>query len=164
MTDIKRLMNKYYSTDGKNMTGTPKRNKYEQTSKEYNKRQRTEYNLKLRQSILSEILNEIPFHITEIQTQQIRYWITMFNEDFKNFHRQSSNETILLAFIFIQQKQVNKRINVEQYSISKKYNLTTPIFETTQNELIFQLMRTTPLQYNQKKVLDNSILQKGKRE
>ena len=88
----------------------------------------------------------------------------MFNEDFKNFHRQSSNETILLAFIFIQQKQVNKRINVEQYSISKKYNLTTPIFETIQNELIFQLMRTTPLQYNQKKVLDNSILQKGKRE
>lgn len=164
MTDIKRLMNKYYSNDGKNMTGTPKRNKYEQTSKEYNKRQRTEYNLKLRQSILNGLLNEIPFHVTETQTQQIRYWITMFNKDFKNFHRQSSNETILLAFIFIQQKQVNKRINVEQYSISKKYNLTTPIFETIQNELIFQLMRTTPLQYNQKKVLDNSILQKGKRE
>ena len=160
MSDITRIINKYYTKDGKNMTATPKRNPYEQTGKDYDKQRKQEYNLQLRQAILSQLIRESPFHLTPSQENQIRYWINQFNKDFKNFHRQASNETIILAFIFIHRKHDKKRIEVEEYSISKKYHLTDKKFKVIQNNLIFKLMQTTPLQYNQKICLDNDILNK----
>ena len=157
MSDITRIINKYYTKDGKNMTATPKRNPYEQTGKDYDKQRKQEYNLQLRQAILSQLIRESPFHLTPSQENQIRYWIQQFNKNFKDFHRQASNETIILAFIMIQRKNVIPNTKVYKFKICEKYNLTTPIFELIQNRLIFKLMQTTPLQYNQKIILDNSI-------
>ena len=159
MTEIKKLINKYYNPDGKNLTATTRTHKAEHTSNHYKKQQRQQTNHRKRQAILTTLLQETPFYLHPDRVKQIRYWITTFNKDFKNFHRQASDETIILALIFIQRKQANKRTRLEEYSITTKYNLTTPIFTNIQNQLIFELMKTTPLQYNQKITLYNHIEQ-----
>ena len=58
----------------------------------------------------------------------------------------------------IQQKHTNPRLNVEKYTISQKYNLNNTVFETIQNKLIFKLMRTLPLTYNQARHVNHEIL------
>lgn len=160
MTNINKLINKYYNPDGKNPTGTIKKHKKECYSNEYNQQQRLEANRKNRHLILDQLLNEIPFRLQDPQITQIRYWIDTFNPYFKDFHRQASNETIILAFIMIQRKQVNSRLKIERFSISRKYKLTTAKFISIQNQLIFELMRTTPLTYTLSEKYDHEILQK----
>jgi len=158
---IQRLLNKYYKPEGACLTADFKINPSEKHTKEYNKKMKREQYRKNRHLILQELLNEIPFRLNQNQVTQIKYWIDRFNDNFKDFHRRSSNETIILAFIMIQRKQANPRLEVERLSICKKYNLTYPVFINIQNKLIFQLMRTTELTYNQSKHLNHSILEKG---
>lgn len=160
MNDIKQLIDKYYKSDGMNLTATDKPRPAERTSNEYRKQNRLEENRKHRHLILDQLLNEIPFYLNEVQVQQIRYWIDTFNTDFKNFNRNSSNETIILAFMMIQRKKVNPRLNVERFTISRKYDLNNTKFITIQNRLIFQLMRTTQLVYNQSRYYNHNILEK----
>lgn len=150
MTDIKRLLKQYE---------TP--TKAEKTSNKYNNRNRLESQRKHRHLILDELLLEIPFYLTPIQIEQIRAWIDKFNKHWKDFHRQSSNETIILAFIMIQRKNFDKRLDVEKYSISNKYDLTNKKFQVIQNNLIFNLMKYTPLTYTLSKKYDNAILNKN---
>lgn len=160
MTNYTELIKKYYRNDGENMTATPKITSAERSSNEYHRKVRQAALKKHRHLILDELINEIPFRLTEPQILQIRYWIDNFNDNFKNFHRKSSNETIILAFIMIQRKKVNPKIQVERFTISRKYNLTHPVFETIQNRLIFELMRTTQLVYNQSRYYNHEILKK----
>ncbi len=153
MTHIEQLLTKY-----------EKSTSAERYTTEYKRKLKQETARKNRHLILDELLTEIPFHITTDQETQIRYWIDRFNNNFKDFHRQASNETIILAFIIIQLKQENKRLNIEKLSISRKYNLTQRIFNNIQNELIFQLMKTTELRYTQSKYYNHEILKKGEYE
>ena len=149
MSNIESLLNKYYKKEGANLTAHQKINKAEKHTREYNKKLKREQYRRNRHLILKQLLNEIPFTLKPYQIKQIQYWIDRFNDDFKSFHRNSSNETILLAFIMIQHMNTNKGTNINKYSISKKYKLTLPKFETIQNQLIFQLMKTTELRYSQ---------------
>ena len=164
MTDINKLIKTYYRPDGKNQTGNIKLNKAEIVSNEYDLKLKSDNRRKHRHLLLDQILNEIPFRLQQPQILQIRYWIDTFNPYWKQFHRQASDETILLAFIMIQRKQTNKRLKIDKFTISRKYNLTTPIFVTIQNQLIFQLMRTTPLIYNQSKYYNHEIIEKGQQK
>ena len=161
MTDINKLISTYYTSDGENPTGTPKKTKRERYTNEYNQQQRLEANRRNRHLLLDQLLNETPFRLRKDQINEIRYWIDTFNNYWKHFHRQASNETILLAFIMIQRKQQNKRIKIERYTICQKYNLTPAIFINIQNQLIFELMRTTPLTYNQSEYYNHEILEKN---
>ena len=160
MKTINKLIQTYYRPDGENRTGTPRKDKRECYTNEYNQQQRMESNKKNRHLLLDTLLNELPFTLTYSQITEIRYWIDTFNNYWKHFHRQASDETILLAFIMIQRKQSNRKLRVEQYSISRKYNLTTPIFTNIQNQLIFELMRTTPLTYTLSQKYNHEILEK----
>ena len=164
MTDINKLISKYYRPDGKNKTGNIKLNKAEIISNEYDQQLKTDHRRKHRHLLLDQLLNEIPFRLTNPQIQQIRYWIDTFHPYWKQFHRQASDETILLAFIMIQRKQQNKRLKVNRFTISRKYNLTNAIFITIQNQLIFQLMRTTPMVYTQSKYYNHQIIEKGQQK
>ena len=149
MSNIEYLLTKYYKKEGANLTAHQKINKAEKHRPEYNKKIKREQYRRNRHLILKQLLNETPFTLKQYQINQIKYWIDRFNDDFKSFHRNSSNETILLAFIMIQQMQSDKGIKINKYSISKKYNLTLSKFETIQNQLIFRLMKTTELRYSQ---------------
>ena len=162
MNEINKLINKYYKRDGKNRTAYTKLDKQEKYSNEYKKERRLASKEKHRYLILQELTGEVPFHITKDQLNQIEYWITSFNDNFKNFHRRSSEETIILAFIMIQYKQANPNMEVDNYSICKKYKLNQRVFELIQNRLIFELMRTVPMTYNQSRHYNHHILMKGK--
>lgn len=164
MTDIKQLLNKYYKPDGKNPTGNIRINNAEIISNDYDKELKSNNRRKHRHLLLDELLNETPFRLKEPQIMQIRYWIDTFNDDFKGFHRRSSNETIILAFIMMQRKNTNPKLNIEKFSISRKYNLNNTVFETIQNRLIFRLMQTTPLIYNQARYVNHEILTEGKKK
>lgn len=157
MTNYKKLINKYYRSDGRNPTGHEHIIKQEKHSNEYHKKIRTNSQRKNRHLILDELVAESPFHITKTQIREIRHWIDIFNDDFKNFHRKSSNETIILAFIFIQQKHTNPKINLEKYSITDKYDLTTKKFTLIQNRLIFKLMGTVQLTYQLETYVNQGI-------
>ena len=89
MTDINKLISKYYRPDGKNKTGNIKLNKAEIISNKYDLKLKTDQRRKHRHLLLDEILNETPFTLTHNQIQTIRYWIDTFNKDFKGFHRQA---------------------------------------------------------------------------
>jgi hypothetical protein len=136
MTNIEKLIKTY-----------EKHVKGERTSKEYQRQQRQERTAKHKHLLLDTILNEAPFTIKKYQKDQIKRWIDLFNPYWKTLHRQSSDETIILALIFIQQKQANKSLNIQEYSITRKYDLTCPKFISIQNNVIFLLMKTTPLTY-----------------
>ena len=149
MTDIKKLLMKY-----------EKPTAAEKTSAEYDNKKKMEKAKKHKHLLLDQLLNEITFKLNKNQIAQIRRWIDLFNPYWKDFHRQASDETILLAFIFIQYKQVNPRLRTYEYSICTKYKLTDRKFELIQNNLIFQLMRHTPLTYTLSEKYDHSILNK----
>lgn len=158
MTDYTRLIKKYYKKSGANMTAEPKRNKAEIVSNDYDNQYHKEVSKRNRHLILDELVREVPFHVTKSQIKKIRFWIDRFNDDFKSFHRQASNETIILAFILIQRKQVNSKLDIDELAISKKYSLNKSIFITIQNRLIFKLMATTELTYTQSKYYNQDIL------
>ena len=164
MVDYNRLINKYYKTDGKNLTGHIKIHKAEKMSNKYHRERRLEATEKHRYLLLQELLKETPFRLTENQIKQIEYWLTTFNDNFKNFHRKSSEETIILGFIMIQYKQANPKISINRYKICKKYKLTHSIFELIQNRLIFELMRTTPMTYTQAKYYNQYLDEKDEDE
>jgi hypothetical protein len=158
MTDISKLMNKYYKRVGQNSTAIENIRPAEKRSPEYNKQlKRTQYN-RHRHLILDELLTEIPHHYTTSEIESIRYLIDRFNDNFKDFHRQSSNETIILAFMMIYWKQKNPKLKVSELPISRKYDLNKDKFELIQNRLIFQLMRTTELTYSQAKYVNHEYL------
>lgn len=164
MVNYKQLIQKYYKKDGENMTADIRVNPAERHTNKYHNHIRQEQRNKHRYLILQQLLNEAPFYLNDDQVIQIEYWLTIFGDNFKEFHRQASEETIILALIFIQRKQTHSDTQIYRYKISDKYDLTTSVFTTIQNQLIFQLMRTTPLTYSQMKHLDNHILQKGQGE
>ncbi len=158
--NIEHLLNEYYKPIGANKTATIKINPSEKHTKEYNRKMKKEQYKRHRHLILDQLLNEIPFKLKQYQIQQIRYWLDRFNDNFKEFHYNSSNETIILAFIMIQWKQQNPKLYVANMPICRKYKLTTPKFELIQNRLIFQLMKTTELTYSQAKHVNHNLLEK----
>ena len=160
MTDIKKLLNTYYKNDGKNLTGSFQIQNAERLSNDYDLKLKSDNRRKHRHLLLDELILEVPFNLHDNQIQQIRYWIDTFNEDFKGFNRRASNETIILAFIMMQRKNTNPKLNVEKFSISKKYNLNNTVFESIQNRLIFRLMQTLPLTYSQARYVNHEILEK----
>lgn len=158
MVNYNKLIDKYYKKEGENATAHFKYKDGERTSNEFRNARRLEEKEKHRYLLFQELLNEIPFHLNKSQVKQIGYWLKKFNKDFKQFHRRSSEKTIILAFIMIQRKNVKPKIQVDKFGICKKYNLTPPVFELIQNRLIFELMRTTELTYNQSKYYDHELL------
>lgn len=158
MTDIENLLNKYYKKIGQNATAIETPTNAEKHTSNYNTRLKREQYNRHRHLILDELLTEIPYHYTKHEITTIRYWIDRFNDNFKDFHRTSSNETIILAFLMIYQKQKNPKIKVSELPISQKYDLTENRFTLIQNRLIFQLMRTTELTYSKAKHVNHEYL------
>ena len=159
MTNINKLIKQYYKPHGKNPTGIDTPTTAEKYTNQYNtKMKRKQYN-RHRHLILDELINEFPHTLRQYQIDQVRYWIDRFNDNFKEFHRQSSNETIILAFLLIHWKSENPKIKISELPISRKYNLTTDKFILIEARLIFQLMRTTELTYNQRKHVNNNLLE-----
>lgn len=148
MTDIDKLLKKY-----------AKPTKAERYTSTYKKKLQIEQRVKNRHLILDALLNEIPFTLTSTQVDIIRYYIDTF-KDFKKFHRQASNETILLAFIFLMRTLDKPKTNVDEYSISKKYGLNNTNFRLIICRLNKELMEHLPITIHEYKKDAHEILEK----
>ena len=142
MTNINRLLNKYETPYGEN-----RRVKNEQTSNDYWNEERQNAKLKDRQLLLDNILNETNHPINIQQKQEIKNWIELFKDDWKNIHRQSKDETILLALIIIQYNENHYYFPKILEKACTKYELNWQRFTTIQNRIIFLIMKNTPLKY-----------------
>ena len=120
MTDYEKLLRKYEKpyTPG------------EQRSSEYRAKIRQESRLKNRMLLVDQLCLEAKYlFITQNQKERVKYLVKVFNNDFKYLHRRVSDETIILAFIIFIKKLETPKLQLKNYSITKKYNLTDTIFE-----------------------------------
>ena len=134
MTDYEKLLNKYE----KYVPG-------EKRSLEYDNKIRLESRLKNRMLIVDELTLEAKYLLlTNSQKETVKYLVKLFNTDFKSLHRQAKDETIILAFMFYLKKLDNPKIQLKDYRISKKYNLTNTIFELILCRITNYFMLTSP--------------------
>ena len=118
----------------------------EKRSQEYDHQVRLEARLKNRMLIVDELALEAKYlRLTNSQKQTVKYLVKVFNNDFKSLHRRASDETIILAFIFYMKKLDTPKIQLKNYRITKKYNLTDTIFELILCRVTNYFMLTSPL-------------------
>ena len=134
--------------------------KAEKYSNEYQNRINQEASRKNRHFILDEMMIEVPFMVKKSHEETVRMWIDDFSTEFKDFHRQASDEAIILAFIFLMRKEDYPYLNVSNYSISQKYGLTPKMFELIVCRLVLKLLKTMPIIYRQSSRKDHDVLQK----
>ncbi len=120
MTDYQKLLNKY---DKPYVKG-------EEHTKEYKHNLRVQSRLKHRMLIVDELTLEVKYFVlTPSEKETVKYLVKTFNGNFKSLHRQASDETIILAFIFYLKKLDTPKLQLKNYKITRKYNLTDTIFE-----------------------------------
>lgn len=120
MTDYEKLLKKY----------EPAYVPGEERSLEYNHNFRVQARLKHRMLLVDELTLEVKyFLLTPSQKETVKYLVKVFNGNFKSLHRQASDETIILAFIFYLKKLDTPKLQLKDYRITKKYRLTDAIFE-----------------------------------
>ena len=151
MTDYEKLLRKYE----KPVKGERYRQKYKQ--KIYYDNQK-----KYRHVLFGQLLAELPFTLTKDEKQRVRFFIDMFNKDFKYFHRQSKDEAIILAFIFLIRVIRKPKTNVDEFKISQKYGLNNTNFRLIICRLNDKLMESTPLTVMELKKDKHEYLEKGK--
>ena len=145
MTDYKKLLEKY---ENKYVPG-------EERSSEYHHKIRLEAKLKNRMLLVDQLCLEAKyFVITNTQKERVKYLVKIFNNDFKYLHRRVSDETIILAFIVFVKKLETPKLQLKNYSITKKYNLTDAIFELIICRILDYFMMNSDL-FIEESLVDN---------
>lgn len=114
--------------------------KGERRSSESQRKIRYESWRKNRHLLFDELLLEIPIELNNNQIKVIRYMIDEFNDDFGALHRKSSDECIILAFMFYLIKIKTPGIRLTDYRICTKYGLTDAVFEVILCRLLLSFM------------------------
>lgn len=136
MTNYARLLKKYQEdyTPG------------EIRSREYENQLRWESKLKHRMLLVDQLTLEAKYLVlTNHQKENVKFLVKMFNRKFKKLHRRSSDEAIILAFIFYEKKLENPKVQLKNYSITKKYNLTDTTFELILCRITNHFMMSSPV-------------------
>ena len=145
MTDIQKLLRKY---DNDYVPG-------EKRSLEYDNKLKQESKLKHRMLIVEELSLEAKFLLlSDSQKNIVKHLVKLFNNDFKQLHRRVSDETIILAFIFYLKKLDTPKIQLKNYAITKKYNLSDAVFELILCRVTDYFMSNSPL-ILQQSLIDN---------
>ena len=136
MRDINYLLKKY---DSQYVNG-------ERISNDARNRNRIESKRKNRHLLLDGLLLEADaLNLNPNQVKIVRYLIDEFNTEFQELHRKSSEETIILAFMFYVKMIDEPRTNVRNYRISTKYNLTDKVYEIVLCRMLLKFMRKCPI-------------------
>lgn len=145
MTDINKLLNKY---EDEYVPG-------EERSSEYHQKIRVKSKLKNRMLIVDQLCLESKYLlINKNQKERVKYLVKIFNEDFKYLHRRVSDETIILAFIIFIKKLDVPKLQLKDYTITKKYNLTDTTFELIICRVLDYFMMNSDL-FIQESIIDN---------
>ena len=139
--------------------------KGEQRSKHTKNRIRKESVRKNRHLILDELLLESKsLMLTPNDKKTVRYLIDVFSDDFKKLHRRTSDEAIILAFIFYLKKIELPSVRLSDYRICNKYGLTDAVFEIILCRIILYYMRKTPIEpVTYRKDEHDILIREGKR-
>ena len=133
--------------------------KGEQRSTEYNKKIKQQQRQKNKKQIAETLFNEVPFHLTTGEKDQVLHLIQMY-PNFRKLHGNASNETIILSFIFYV-KMSNKQINIDRYTITTKYDLTHTTFELIVCRLVKHYFLSSYILPREPKDKQHNILDKG---
>lgn len=110
--------------------------------------------------LVDELLNETKILLlTNADKEHVHYLVNKFN-DFNSLHRTASKEAIILAFIFYVAKLNNTKRQLKEYSFTKKYGLTEPVFELIMCRIVQRLLMESPIIPRNTKKYDNDILYK----
>lgn len=139
--------------------------KGEKRTTETNRKMRHNKKLKNRYLILDELLFESkPLTLNNNQKKLVKYLIHDFNNRFKELHKQASEETIILAFIFFVKKTEDSRTKVSNWKICKKYGLTDHVFEIILCRLLLAFMQRCKIRpVNSPKDMHGTLLKGVKR-
>lgn len=126
-------------------------------------------NLKLKQNqrriekhvICNQLIDEINLHFTNVQKDFLHYLIDYFHKDFKKLHARAKKEAIILTFMFYVKKVENARINLNNYSICKKYDLTDSIFKLILCRMCDTFIKNSPIKFQESTKYDHDILSKN---
>ena len=148
--DIDYLIRKYgssYVVGEKHSTQTNKINKQNQRKKE-------------KHLLCDRLIDEINLHFTPHQREFIYYLIDRFN-DFKKLHGRAKNEAIILVFMFFVKKIDDSRINLNNYSISKKYGLNDNLFKLVLCRICDDYVKNSAMIFQESTRFDHDILSKN---
>ena len=149
---INNLINKYNSPYVKG----------ERFSSEYNLKLKQEQRLRKKHLLCNELIEEFEFfNLTPNQKEFVHYLIDCFSNDFKKLHGRAKNETIILVFIFYVKKLEDSRIDLNNYSISQKYNLNDSVFKLVVCRMCDIFIKSSYMKYRDTTRYDHDILSRN---
>lgn len=112
-----------------------------------------------RLDLLHEITYELPFPLEPYQQKQVEKLIRRFNDSFKKLHRNTSEKTIILAFIFFIKRLEDTKYAPSRFLLCSKNGLTDNIYETILGRITEDYMKKEPINDTKLYSYDNHILQ-----
>lgn len=151
MTDYQKLLNKYN-------TRVP----YEECSQETDRERKRKTRLKELHNICEELFNQCKILcLSNFQKERVHWLIDKFGNNFKSLHGHAKKETIILAFIFYIKKIETPKIRLEDYQITREYNLTDNIFEIIICRVCETFIMESPIVPYETTVYDHELLSRN---
>ena len=153
MTHIQKLLDKYQAPY---VPG-------EKRSNNYNNQLNRTYRHEDRLLTLDHINNQLPYtlKLNKDEKELCTAVLEIFKNDIKHLNRQATEEQILLSIIFTIKKRVKPQLNIEYYSIFKKYQLNCNILLTILCRLTNYYMVHNPMVIQETTRYDHELLSKN---
>ena len=130
-----------------------------ETPEQQRKRKRKQ-RLKERLLILDNLLLEEPrLNLNRFEKEKVKYLIEKYPY-FRKIYHHALDETIILAFIFYVKIDSDSHVNVEKWSICKKYKLNTHKYLIIITHLFSLTLSKKPLSIKPTTKYDHAILEK----
>lgn len=135
----------------------------EKRSNTYNRQIKIESRHKNRIQILNQLNNELPYSIklNRYEKELCTAVLEVFKNDIKHLNRQASEEQIILSIIYTIKKRVKPKLQIEEYSIFKKYQLNCNTLLTILCRLTNYYMVHNPLVIQETTRYDHELLSKN---
>lgn len=131
---------------------------YEPVNRERERKKRSRINDRLQ--TLQQLLTEAPrLTLNRYEYERVQYFLENI-DNLKQLHRKSKLETIILAIVFYVKLTQNSYIQVEEWSICKKYGLTNRTYSLIITHLLETVLKKSPLPIKPTTKYDHNILEK----
>ena len=111
--------------------------------------------------VCDELIEECSFDFSDDEQEFIHFLIDRFSDNFKKLHGKAKNEAIILTFMFYVKKLGDSRININNYSISKKYGLTNDVFLLIICRICDNFIKSSPIHFQETTRYNHEILSKN---
>lgn len=132
----------------------------EERSAEYDNMIKQKNKLKDNIQLLHTLNQELPKTLTlnKCDLRIAETLVKRFHRQLKNLHNNAKKEAILLSFLFYLNKMENPVIQIEDYTIFRKYGLTTSIYSLIITRVCDTYIRERPIPITQTTRYDHDLL------